>query len=173
MNTGRLQIYTGNGKGKTTACFGLAMRAAGHNKKVLIIQFLKGSQHYGELASAKKLGITVIQFGRPTFVNPKQPEQADIDMACQGLDELREAIISGDWDLVIADEINVAIKFGLLPLNRVIQVLAVRNPKTELVLSGRYAPPELIESADLVTEMNPIKHYFDTEGLDGREGIEF
>lgn len=173
MNTGRLQIYTGNGKGKTTACFGLAMRAAGHNKKVLIIQFLKGSQHYGELTSAKKLGITVIQFGRPSFVNPKQPEQADIDIALQGLDELREAIISGDWNLVIADEINVAIKFGLLPLNRVIQVLAVRNPKTELVLSGRYAPPELIESADLVTEMTPIKHYFDTEGLDGREGIEF
>lgn len=173
MNTGRIQVYTGNGKGKTTACFGLAMRAAGHDKKVLIIQFLKGSQHYGEVTSAKKLGITVMQFGRPSFVNPRQPEQADIDIAALGLDELREAIISGEWDLVIADEINVAIKFGLLTLNNVLQVLAVRNPKTELVLSGRYATPEIMDSADLITEMKDIRHYFDTEGLDGREGIEF
>lgn len=173
MNTGRIQVYTGNGKGKTTACFGLAMRAAGHNKKVLIIQFLKGSQHYGEIASAKKLGITVMQFGRPSFVNPKQPDKADFETASKGLDELREAIISGEWDLVIADEINVAIKFGLLALNDVMQVLAVKNQKTELVLSGRYAPPEILESVDLITEMKDIRHYFDTEGLDGREGIEF
>jgi cob(I)alamin adenosyltransferase len=173
VNTGRIQVYTGNGKGKTTACFGLAMRAVGHNKKVLIIQFLKGSQHYGEITSAKKLGITVLQFGRSSFVNPKQPEKADIDIAVQGLDELREAIISGEWDLVIADEINIAIKFGLLGLNNVLQVLAVRNPKTELVLSGRYATPEIMESADLITEMKDIRHYFDTEGIDGREGIEF
>jgi cob(I)alamin adenosyltransferase len=173
VNTGKLQVYTGNGKGKTTAAFGLAIRAAGHDKKVLIIQFLKGSINYGELISARKLGIKVMQFGRPDFVNPKKPAQIDIDWAVKGLEELREAIISGDWDVVVADELNVTIKFGLLGLKDVLQVLAVRNPKTELIVTGRYAPPEIIESADLVTEMNLVKHYFDTEGLDGREGIEF
>ena len=173
MNTGKLQVYTGNGKGKTTAAFGLAIRAAGHDKKVFILQFLKGSINYGELISARKLGIKVMQFGRPDFVNPKKPAQVDIDWAVKGLEELREAIISGDWDVVVADELNVAVKFGLLGLKDVLQVLAVRNPKTELIVTGRYAPPEILESADLVTEMNLVKHYFDTEGLDGREGIEF
>jgi cob(I)alamin adenosyltransferase len=173
VNTGKLQIYTGNGKGKTTASFGLAMRAAGHGMKVLIIQFLKGSDHYGEITSARKLGIKVVQYGRPDFVNPGKPSQADVTLAQEGLDELREAIISGDWDVVIADEINVAIKFGLLDLSGVISVVAVKHASTELVLTGRYAPAELVESADLVTEMKDIRHYYDTEGLDGREGIEF
>ncbi len=149
------------------------MRCAGQGMKVLIIQFMKGSLEYGEIISAKKLGITIMQFGRPGFINPTKPTQADFDIARKGLDELHEAVISGDWDMVIADEINVALKFGLLELTDVLQTVAVRNAKTELVFTGRYAAPELIDAADLVTEMKEIKHYFNTEGLDARQGVEF
>ncbi|MHB1419957.1 MAG: cob(I)yrinic acid a,c-diamide adenosyltransferase [Bacillota bacterium] len=171
---GLVQVYTGNGKGKTTAALGQALRALGHGYKVLMVQFMKGSKNYGELQAAEGYlpDFTIIQSGRHDFVSKQNPEKIDIDLALQGLKIAREAILSGVYDLIILDEINVAIDFGLLPLVEVMELIATRPPTLDLILTGRYAPEEIIAAADLVSEVKEMKHHYNN-GVEAREGIEF
>ena len=170
---GTVQVYTGDGKGKTTAALGLAMRAVGHGLTVYMIQFMKGSSNYGELASAARLpGFTIEQSGRDEFVDKGNPAQVDIDMARAGLEKAREAVSGGEFDLVILDEINVALDFALLTLDDVMSLIEARPPHVELVLTGRSAHPEVVRVADLVSEVLNIKHHYDA-GVQAREGVEY
>ncbi|HID73934.1 MAG TPA: cob(I)yrinic acid a,c-diamide adenosyltransferase [Thermoplasmata archaeon] len=166
-----VHVYTGNGKGKTTAAVGLAVRARGRGLRVLIVQFMKGGVPYGEVGPLRNLGIEVHQFGRPDFVDPHDPNPADIRMAGEALSFAAERIRSGEYDLVVLDEVNVAAAWGLVPLESVLSLVKERPEHMELVLTGRYAPPELIEAADLVTEMREVKHYF-RKGVTARDAIE-
>ncbi len=168
---GYIHVYTGNGKGKTTAAFGLAMRAAGRGKKVCIIQFMKPDEGYGEQVSARKLGIEVYAFGTNRFVNKNNPRREDVERAQNALEFARKKLNEG-YDLLVLDEINVALDFNLIRLEDVLSLLRSIPERTEVVLTGRYAKKEVIEIADLVTEMKEIKHYF-TRGVMAREGIEY
>ncbi len=173
IGKGYVQVYTGNGKGKTTASLGLAVRAAGHGLKTVIIQFMKGWIDYGELAGVKMLAphVEIHQAGRDTFVNRKDPDPEDIRLALEGW-KLASGIISGrKADIVILDEINCAIDFGLLPMEEVLAAVRGKPDGMELILTGRGAPPEIIEAADLVTEMREIRHYY-AKGVDARVGVE-
>ncbi len=170
---GYIQIYTGNGKGKTTAALGLALRAAGYGFRSYIGQFLKG-QSYGELSSLIKLQplITIEQFGRKGFIHvTKNPDAEDIKRAKHGLKKCLEAMLSGQFKIIILDEINVAVYFNLLTEKEVLEFMAKKPKEVELVLTGRYAPPAFMEKADLVTEMKEIKHYYQ-QGVKARLGIE-
>ena len=173
MEQGLVQVYTGDGKGKTTAAIGLAMRAIGKGFKVLMVQFLKG-RAYGEVTTAAMLpdSFTLVQSGMDTFVKKGEPTSEDLRLARVGLELARKAIMSGDWDIVILDEINVAIELGVLKVDEVLPLIDERPPTVELVLTGRYAPAEFCERADLITEMKKVKHCYD-EGVGMREGIEF
>jgi cob(I)alamin adenosyltransferase len=171
--TGYVQVYTGNGKGKTTAALGLAFRAAGHGFKTYIAQFLKG-QPSGELEAAKKLAplIRIEQFGREGFITVKEsPDDEDISRAGAGLARALEAMLSGEYGIVVLDEVNPAVHFKILPEKDVLDFIEKRPATVELVLTGRYAPASFVERADLVTEMTGIKHYLD-RGVKAREGIE-
>jgi len=173
LERGLIQVYTGPGKGKTTAALGLAMRAAGHGLKVHIVQFMKGWPHYGELVSVERLpNVTIKQFGRPQFVDKENPDPEDFRLAQEALEHGRQAALSGDYDIVVLDEINVALDFGLIELSDVLSLLEEKPDKVELVLTGRNAPLEVVKRADLVTEMLDIKHPY-YEGVEGRRGIEF
>jgi len=170
---GYVQVYTGNGKGKTTAALGLALRAAGHGLRSYIGQFLKG-QDYGELVSSRKLKplITIAQFGRKGFVHVTgNPDEEDIRRAREGLEKCRRAMLSGDFTIIVLDEINVALHFRLLKEKDVHTLLDQRPADVEVVLTGRYAPAFLLKRADLVTEMNDKKHYY-AHGVRARRGIE-
>ena len=170
---GYIQLYTGNGKGKTTAALGLALRAAGHGLKTYIGQFLKG-QAYGELEAARRLAplITIEQFGRSGFIHvTENPEDEDIGRAKRGLEKCLRAMLSGKYRLVVLDEICVALHFRLLGEKEVHDFLAQKPGDVEVVLTGRYAPPYLLRRADLVTEMKEKKHYF-AKGVRARAGIE-
>ncbi len=168
---GYIHIYTGDGKGKTTAAIGLALRAAGAGKEVYIGQFIKG-MHYSELSVLARVPeITVHQFGRDCFID-RQPTAEDISAARQGLQQTEEALASGQYQLVILDEINIALHYNLLPIEKIIELIINRPEGIELVLTGRNAPAELIELADLVTEMREIRHYY-SRGVTARAGIEF
>ena len=168
---GYVQVYTGNGKGKTTAAIGLAVRAAGANLKVFIGQFVKG-MHYSELESLKRFSdlITIKQFGRECFIF-HDPTEEDIKCARDGLKEAKEIINSGEYQVVILDEINIALYYNLFPIDEVIDIIKNKPENVELILTGRYAPQEIIDIADLVTEMREIKHYY-VKGVVAREGIE-
>jgi len=168
---GYVHVYTGNGKGKTTAAFGLAMRAVGQGLRVAVVQFMKGIE-YGEVIAARRLGIEVYQFGTKEFVDPKSPREIDIKLANDAIKKAEEIVFSRKYDLVILDEINVAMSFGLISVKRVIDLIEKKPENVELVLTGRYAPEEIVERADLVTEMREIKHYF-RAGVTARKGIEF
>lgn len=163
-----IHVYTGNGKGKTTAAIGLAVRAYGRKKRVKIIQFMK-SGGYGEITALKKLGIDVEQFGRTEFVNRDNPEREDIELAERALARAFSALPL--CDLLVLDEINVAIDYKLIELEDVLKLME-KAKNIELVLTGRYAKEEIIERADYVTEMREIKHPY-RKGIEGREGIEF
>lgn len=169
---GLVQVYTGNGKGKTTASLGLAMRAMGHGFKVIMIQFMKGRVNYGELKSAERMGLKIVQFGRPTFVDRNNPAKEDVEEAQRGLSFAREVISSGEYDMVILDEINVALDFKLISLDDVIRLIDEKPPHVELVLTGRYAPAKLIERADLVSEVMEVKHPY-RRGVEMRKGIDY
>lgn len=173
LQRGLIQVYTGNGKGKTTAALGLALRASGHGLRVLIIQFMKGWPNYGELRAVKQLpGVELRQFGRAEFVDRNNPDPADVRMAHDALRAAAEAMERGECDILILDEINVALDFGLITLDEVLRLLDAKPPTMELVLTGRNAHPELIRRADLVTEMLDIKHPY-AEGVQARRGIEY
>lgn len=170
---GYIQVYTGDGKGKTTAALGLALRAAGHGLKVYIGQFLKG-QVYGELISIKKLSplITIKQFGRKGFIHvTRNPDEEDIKRAEMGLKKCLEAMLSKKYSIIILDEINVAVDFNLLSEKEVHKFLDQKPPEVEIILTGRYAPASFIKRADLVTEMKGKKHYY-SKGVRARNGIE-
>ncbi|MBC8186068.1 cob(I)yrinic acid a,c-diamide adenosyltransferase [candidate division KSB1 bacterium] len=171
MEKGYIQIYTGDGKGKTTAALGLALRAAGRGFRTYIAQFMKG-QSYGELKSIRLIPeIEIEQFGKNTFIHVDQAAPQDIQMAKNGLKKAKEKMLSGEFNIIILDEINMAIHFKLLPIADVVDFIAVKPGEVELVLTGRRAPDELIQSADLVTEMREIKHYY-AQGVTARDGIE-
>ena len=168
---GFVQVYTGDGKGKTTAALGLALRAAGAGLKVYIGQFIKNAE-YSEIKSLQRLAdsITIEQFGRGCCILT-EPCQADIDAARQALTAIGRVLASGDYDLVIADEANVAVALQLISADDLLALIAQRPPQVELVLTGRGAPASVLERADLVTEMRPLKHYYD-RGVLARKGIE-
>ena len=169
---GYIQIYTGNGKGKTTAAIGLSVRAVGAGKKVFFAQFVKG-RIYSEVKAIQNLlpSITVKQYGLEYFIN-KNPTQADIDMARKGFDEVSEIIASGQYNVVVLDEANIAIYYHLFTIEELIDVLKKKPDETEIIITGRYASLELIAVADLVTEMQEVKHYY-LQGVEARVGIEF
>ncbi|MGE0015594.1 MAG: cob(I)yrinic acid a,c-diamide adenosyltransferase [Candidatus Methanomethylophilaceae archaeon] len=169
---GLVHVYTGDGKGKTTAALGLAFRAVGCGLKAVMVQFLKPSEEYGEQLAARKLeGFEIIPMGLDHMYS-EVTRSEDIRLAHEALACLSEILSSGRHDLVIADEINVAMSWELLEPGEVIAVLDKRAPCTEVVLTGRGAPKEIIDYADLVTEMLLVKHPFD-RGIPARRGIEF
>ncbi len=168
---GYVQVYTGDGKGKTTAALGLAIRAAGAGLKVFIGQFIK-SMEYSEIKALQRFGgqITLRQFGRGCFIRGN-PCQADIDVAQEALAAIGAALKSGQYDVVIADEANVAFQCKIVSEAQLVALVEARPPQVELVLTGRGAPPAVIAAADLVTEMKAVKHYYE-KGVQAREGIE-
>ncbi len=172
MKQGLIQVYTGNGKGKTTASLGLALRACGHGYKVVMVQFMKKNETYGEVEASKFLpGFSLFQFGRNVFVK-RNPEKIDIELAKEGLSFAREIVRKGKCDILILDEINVALDYGLLEEEEVLSLLDEKPPHMEIVLTGRYAKESIVKKADLVTEMKEIKHPYE-KGIMAREGIEF
>jgi len=171
MHTGYVQVYTGNGKGKTTAAFGLALRAAGAGLQVFIAQFVKGMP-YSELKAFERFEdlITIQQFGTDCFIF-KNPTPEDCEAARRGLNEITPIVTGGNHDIVILDEINIATHYELLPVPDVLKLIKDRAPGTELILTGRYADEQILECADLVTEMLERKHYYQ-HGIQARTGIE-
>lgn len=171
MRKGYIQVYTGNGKGKTTTSLGLALRAAGAGLKVFIAQFIKGracSEH-NALERLKDL-ITIKQYGKG-FILKRAPNESDIKAAQDGLEEVRNIVSSGSYDVVVLDEINVAAKYNFVSTEDLLKIMNARAKGTELVITGRYAHKKVIERADLVTEMKAIKHYRG-KGVKARLGIE-
>jgi cob(I)alamin adenosyltransferase len=173
LSKGTIQVYTGNGKGKTTAALGQALRACGHGLKVLMIQFMKGSTDYGEVIIFDRVpGLTIIQSGLPTFVEKGNPSEEDLRLAKEGMHLAEKAVLERTCDMLILDEINCAVDYGLVTAKEVLDLISRKPPEMEVILTGRYAPDEFIEIADLVTEMKEIKHHF-ASGLQMREGIEY
>ena len=171
--TRMVQVYTGNGKGKTTAALGLAMRAIGQGLKVHMIQFMKGNIDYGELKTARRLApdLTITQMGRESFVDRDNPDEVDREWARKGMDLAWGLMEKGDLDVLILDEINVAVDFKLVAQEEVLSLIRRKPAGLELVLTGRYAPVEIVKAADLVTEMLEIKHYY-YRGIESRRGFE-
>lgn len=167
---GYVQVYTGDGKGKTTAALGLALRAAGAEYRVFIGQFMKKGE-YSEIKALERLSphVTVTQYGRKGFISA--PSEEDIRTAQHGFEEIGQVISSGEYRIVILDELLVAVDLGLVPAEDLLQLLSLRPPHVELVLTGRNAHPAIIDAADLVTEMREVKHYFH-KGVGARRGIE-
>jgi len=168
---GYVQVYTGNGKGKTTASLGLIMRALGHDFKVYMGQFMKGTPK-GEIKILKKLGVSVERFGGENFIfKPEQVTDLDRKIAKEGYKRVEEILLSKKYDLIILDEINVSTFFNLITPEEILHLIDIKPKETELVLTGRYAPKEVIERANLVTEMKEVKHYY-YDGVMTRKGIE-
>jgi cob(I)alamin adenosyltransferase len=174
LTQGLIQVYTGDGKGKTTCALGLALRAVGHGLQVYMVQFMKGWETGEARVAAARLApdMTLRAFGRQGLVNLRAPADADLALVREAWDLARQIILAGNHDLVILDEINLALTFNLLPPAEVFQVLRDRPRWVEVVLTGRQAPPELVALADLVTEMRPVKHYYEA-GMQARCGIEW
>ncbi len=173
LEQGLVQVYTGNGKGKTSAAFGLALRAIGRGLKVYVIQFIKGGFDYGELYIVGKLpNIKLKAFGKGKFVTEKPPEKEDVELAQEALTLAEDVVGSGEYDIIILDEINVALNLKLINLEEVLALIEGKPKHVELVLTGRHAADQVIEAADLVTEMKEIKHPY-KKGLQARKGIEY
>ena len=183
MSSGLVQVYTGNGKGKTTCALGAGLRAAGHGLKVLMITFMKAKLalrddvediNYGEFRSIEHIpNFTIIPVGRETFVDKENPDPIDVKMAQDGLDLARDAIRDRTCDVLILDEINVAVEWNLFSLDEQLDLINNKPEEMELIMTGRYAREELIDAADLVTEMREVKHYFVTNKIQARKGFEF
>ena len=172
MKKGYIQVYTGNGKGKTTAALGLAMRAAGAGLKVYFVQFLKGRKNSEHISLEKfKNHITVRQYGNKSFLTGR-PTSADICMAKKGFLDAKRAVYNKEYDLIVLDEVFFAINLKLIKLDDVITLLKTKPCSVEIVLTGRKSPLKIIETADLVTEMKEIKHYFKSR-VKARLGIEY
>lgn len=193
-NQGYVQVYTGNGKGKTTAALGLALRALGAGMRVMILQFMKDriySEHRILPHLSENLSLETV--GKPFFLikegsmskeelakwekkavvfPPGKPPQEYLDIINKGMARAKEVLTNGEYDLVILDEINVALYFGLVTWEQVLDLIEHKEKHVELILTGRGAPPELMERADLVTEMQEVKHYYQTKGVEARKGIE-
>jgi cob(I)alamin adenosyltransferase len=173
LEIGLVQVYTGNGKGKTSAAFGLALRAAGRGLRVYIIQFIKGGFDYGELYVAEKIpNIRLRAFGRGKFITENPPEKEDVKLAEEALRLAKDVVRSGEYDIVILDEINVALDLKLIDLEETLRMIKSKPAHVELVLTGRSAPDRIIEAANLVSEVKEIKHPF-KEGYKSRWGIEY
>ncbi|MHB1661698.1 MAG: cob(I)yrinic acid a,c-diamide adenosyltransferase [bacterium] len=174
LETGLVQVYTGNGKGKTTAALGQALRASGHNLKTVIIQFLKGGSYSGEVKAAENCAplIKIYQAGSPFFINKDKIPEKDIDSNRKGL-MLAEDIAAGknDISILILDEVNVAMNMGIIKTEEILTLVKNKRPDIELIFTGRNAPQEILDIADLVTEMKEIKHYYN-KNIPSRTGIE-
>ena len=168
---GTVQLYTGDGKGKTTAALGCALRAIGHGARVYVVQFMKGDPNYGEL-KVKIPRLKVVQSGLPTFVDKDNPSEEDRLLAQKGMELARKAISSGKYDMVILDEVNVAVDFGLVPVDELVRAVRMRPNGVEVILTGRYAHEKLIDLADMVSEVKEVKHHY-RKGIQAREGIEY
>ncbi|MCW3489771.1 cob(I)yrinic acid a,c-diamide adenosyltransferase [Dethiobacter alkaliphilus] len=171
---GLVMIYTGDGKGKTTAALGLALRASGHGAKIFMVQFRKSDPTYGEIQAINKFlpNATVVQSERSRITGHGGFEQEDFDDAKNVFAKGREALLSGEYDLVIFDEVNFAADYGLIPRDEVVKMLKQRPPQTDVVLTGRNAPAEFVEMADLVSEVREIKHHY-RAGIMAQKGIEY
>ena len=171
LQRGYVHVYTGNGKGKTTAAIGLAIRAAGAGLRVFFAQFIKGLA-YSEIEALGRFAdrITVEQFGRGCFIHG-EPEAADLQVAGNGLERIADVVHGGQYDLVVLDEAVVAVQCRLFPVERLLELIDDKPEHVELVFTGRYAGPALLERADLVTEMREVKHYYN-RGVESRRGIE-
>lgn len=171
LEKGYIQVYTGNGKGKTTAAIGLAVRAAGAGLKVLFAQFIKG-MFYSEIEALERFFelITVRQYGRGCFIS-NSPEQEDIESAHYGLEDIEIAMECQDYDVIILDEANIAVQCNLISIEELLRLIDKKPFDAELIITGRYAREELLDVADLVTEMREVKHYYQ-KGIMARTGIE-
>lgn len=169
---GYIQVYTGNGKGKTTAALGLALRAAGAGRRVFIAQFVKG-RNYSEIEAIRKYlpDMEIKQYGLECFIF-KNPTRDDIDAAREGLSAVSEILASGQYDMVILDEATIAVHYNLFSVEELIGAIKKKKEETEVIITGRNAPGKLMEMADLVTEMKEVKHYY-TRGVKARKGIEY
>lgn len=169
-------VYTGKGKGKTTAALGIALRASGYEKKICMIQFIKGSWHYGEMESSKKLGsnfeMIAVGKGFVGIIDDKSPKEEHEQIAKEALKISEKKILSGDYDIVILDEINYAVNLGLITINDVTELIKSKPADLDLILTGNYAKDEILKLADLVTEMREIKHPFQ-KGIKAKKGIDF
>ena len=172
-NFGMLHVYTGTGKGKTSAALGLALRAVGHGAKVVMICFMKGDATYGEAQAFHFLpNFTIKQMGRDSFVNFRNPDPVDVKMAQEAWEEGKRILLTRETDVLILDEINLAMAKGLLDTKEVVAFLREQRKNTEVVCTGREAPQELIDEADLVTDMQEVKHYFTEKNITIRDGID-
>jgi cob(I)alamin adenosyltransferase len=171
---GKIQVFTGEGKGKTTAALGLAVRAIGRGLKVFMVQFLKAPDTSGEHIAVQSLAPMLIikAMGRRGFIGKGGPTPQDCGMAELALNEARTAMLSGSYDIIVLDEVNVAVHLGLITLETLLEFLESKPDRVKLVLTGRYARPEIISRADEVQEMKNIKHYFDKGGK-ARKGLEY
>jgi cob(I)alamin adenosyltransferase len=173
LKKGLVQVYTGNGKGKTTAALGLALRAAGYGLKTIVIQFMKGGKDCGEIRASEKLHpyLTIQPMGRDCLIDRDHPEPVDFEYANKALQLAREKLLTKEYDIVVLDEVNVAINYGLIDMKFVLNLLNEKPEDVEMILTGRYAPQEIMDRADLVTEMVERKHYYQ-RGVKERVGIE-
>jgi cob(I)alamin adenosyltransferase len=170
---GLVQVFTGNGKGKTSAALGAVVRASGHGLKSYIVFFMKGKYPYGEFKTLAKLpNVDFASFGLRCFIDRANVNPEEIKQAKLALSAAREAMLSGKYDLVVLDEVNIALHFKLIELDEVVKLIEDKPPNVELILTGRYAEAKVIEMADLVTEMVKLKHPYD-KGVKARKGIEF
>jgi len=165
-------VFTGNGKGKTTAALGTVLRAAGHGMKILVLQFIKGTWKYGELESLNKLGVKIETLGRG-FTWKQSDLKQDVKLAQSGWEKAKEAILSGEYDLIVLDELSYVLSYVFLAVDDVVHVLETKPERLHVIITGRDASPDLIEIADLVTEMKMIKHPYHSRGIKAQKGIEF
>lgn len=173
LEKGLVQIFTGEGKGKTSAALGVVLRALGHELRVCIVVFMKGDYPYSEWKFISRLpDVKLARFGFRTFTDPANVKPEEIEQAKQALSFARESMLSGNYDLVVLDEVNIAVAWKLVELDEVVRLILDKPPKVELILTGRHADARLIELADLVTECLNIKHPYD-KGIMARRGIDY
>jgi len=173
LEKGLVQVYTGDGKGKTSAAFGLALRAVGRGLKVYIVQFIKGGFDYGELYIVEKIpNLKLATFGRGKFITEAPPSEEDLKLAKEAFELAKRVVKSGEYDVVVLDEVNVALNLKMISIDEVVDLIKNKPKHVELILTGRYAPIQIIDAADLVTEMREVKHPY-TQGVPPRKGIEF